>query len=107
MTQQEKVDRLVATYATLATMNEHNLAYRIGYEALGTSDAAALAKKLIAIKDGKAQVSASAPEDEAIWCAAMAKAAGSVKPTAPPLQPAVKPAPVAPSQKKQSQADDK
>jgi hypothetical protein len=68
MTKDEQVQRLCYKYSKLAEMNAENLAYRIGFEALGKSNPDKLAAKLLS----GAKVDAKAPEDEAIWAAAMA-----------------------------------
>lgn len=75
MTASAQADRLCTVYSTLATMNHENLVYRIGYEALGKSDPAKLANRLLQVAQGKAKVDPKAPEDEAIWVAAMLKLA--------------------------------
>jgi hypothetical protein len=68
MTKDEQVQRLCYKYSKLAEMNAENLAYRIGFEALGKSNPDKLAAKLLS----GAKVDAKAPEDEQIWAAAMA-----------------------------------
>jgi hypothetical protein len=68
MTKDEQIKRLCYKYGTLAQMNAENVAYRIKHEALGKSDPVKLAAKLLS----GAKVDAKAPEDEAIWAAAMA-----------------------------------
>jgi hypothetical protein len=68
MTKDEQVARLCLLYSGLAKMNAENVAYRIKFEALGKSDPDKLAAKLLS----GAKVDAKAPEDEAIWAAAMA-----------------------------------
>jgi hypothetical protein len=68
MTKDEQVERLCYLYSKLPEMNAENLAYRINFEALGKSDPVKLAAKLLS----GAKVDAKAPEDEAIWAAAMA-----------------------------------
>jgi hypothetical protein len=75
MTASEQAGRLCALYSTLPEMNHENLVYRIGYEALGKSDPAQLADKLLQVSQGKAKADPKAPEDEAIWVAAMLKLA--------------------------------
>lgn len=75
MTAADHIERLVVCYSKLGEMNHENLAYRIKFEALGKSSPDALAAKLIAVREGKAQPDAKAPEDEAIWVAAMQKLA--------------------------------
>ena len=75
MTASEQADRLCTVYAKLAEMNHENLVYRIGYEALGKSDPSKLADKLLQVSQGKAKADPKAPEDEAIWVAAMLKLA--------------------------------
>jgi hypothetical protein len=67
MTKDEQIKRLCYKYGTLAQMNAENVAYRIKHEALGKSDPVKLAAKLLS----GAKVDAKAPEDEAIWAAAM------------------------------------
>ena len=67
MTAKEHAERLRALYAPLAQMNEFNLAHRIRYEAIGTSDPAALAAKL---KKGGSP-DKDAPLDEQAWFAAV------------------------------------
>jgi hypothetical protein len=75
MTASEQAGRLCALYSTLPEMNHENLVYRIGYEALGKSDPSKLADKLLQVSQGKAKADPKAPEDEAVWVAAMLKLA--------------------------------
>jgi hypothetical protein len=75
MSAKQHVERLRAKYVTLADMDEHNLAYRIQYEAIGASNPNDLAAKLI--KGGT--LASNAPIDEQAWFEAVKLA----KPAAP------------------------
>ena len=83
MTKDEQVQRLCATYSKLAEMNAENLAYRIGFEALGKSNPDKLAAKLLALKAG-GKSDPKAPEDEIIWSEAMLALLPAAKPAPKP-----------------------
>lgn len=67
MTAKEHAQRLRSLYATLADMDEFNLAHRIRHESIGTSDPVELAAKL---KKG-GSCGKDAPLDEQSWFAAV------------------------------------
>lgn len=78
MTQDEQVARLCSKYSALASMDAANLARRIKCEALGKSDPATLAAKLVSLKThGNADPKGA--EDEQIWSKAMLKLAPASK----------------------------
>lgn len=93
MTQDEQVARLCLKYSALASMDAANLARRIKCEALGSSDPATLADKLVALKtNGNADPKGA--EDEQIWSRVMLKHLAATSKAQPKIEakPELKPA---------------